>query len=65
MIGSGAEGVSYSIIFMNLLVPVIEHFTRPVAAGMVRQRRENRRLMKQNKAEARRLKAAGKKENDT
>ncbi len=65
LIGSGAEGVSYSIIFMNLLVPVIEHFTRPVAAGMVRQRRENRRLMKRNKAEARRLKAAGKKENDT
>ena len=24
LIGSGAEGVSYSIIFMNLLVPVIE-----------------------------------------
>ena len=64
LIGSGAEGVSYSIIFMNLLVPVIEHYTRPVAAGMVRQSRENRRLMKQNRAQARRLKAAGKEEKD-
>ena len=59
MLGTGAEGVSYSIIFMNLLVPMIEHATRPVAAGMVRQNRENRRLMRQKKREARRLKAAG------
>ena len=59
MIGSGAEGVSYSIIFMNLLVPMIEQFTRPVAAGMVRQNRENRRLIRQKRREARRLKAAG------
>lgn len=64
LIGSGAEGVSYSIIFMNLLVPVIEHYTRPVAAGMARQSRENRRLMKQNRQQARRLKAAGEKEKD-
>ena len=64
LIGSGAEGVSYSIIFMNLLVPVIEQYTRPVAAGMVRLNRENRRLMRQKKKEARRLKAAGKKEKD-
>ncbi len=62
MIGSGAEGVSYSIIFMNLLVPVIERYTRPVAAGMARESRENRRLVKENRKEARRLKAAGKKE---
>ena len=66
LIGSGAEGVSYSIIFMNLLVPVIERYTRPVAAGMVRQNRENKRLMRQKKREARRLKAGGgKKEKDT
>ena len=64
MIGSGAEGVSYSIIFMNLLVPMIERYTRPVAAGMVRQSREARRLMRENRREARRLKAAGKKEKD-
>lgn len=64
LIGSGAEGVSYSIIFMNLLVPMIEHVTRPVAAGMVRQNRENRRLIRQNRREARALKAAGKKEKD-
>lgn len=66
LVGSGAEGVSYSIIFMNLLVPVIERYTRPVAAGMVRQNRENKRLMRQKKREARRLKAGGgKKEKDT
>ena len=64
MIGGGAEGVSYSIIFMNLLVPIIERTTRPVAAGMVRQSRENRRLMREQKRQARRLKAAGKKEKD-
>jgi hypothetical protein len=45
-------------------VPVIEQYTRPVAAGMVRLNRENRRLMRQKKKEARRLKAAGKKEKD-
>ena len=64
MIGSGVEGTSYSIIFMNLLVPAIERVTRPVAAGMVRQSRESRRLMRQNRKEARRLKAAGKKEKE-
>ena len=53
-----------SIIFMNLLVPVIERYTRPVAAGMVRQNRENRRLQRKKRREARRLKAAGKKEKD-
>ena len=48
------------------LVPVIERYTRPVAAGMVRQNRENKRLMRQKKREARRLKAGGgKKEKDT
>jgi hypothetical protein len=47
---------------MNLLVPVIERYTRPVAAGMARESRENRRLVKENRKEARRLKAAGKKE---
>ncbi len=64
MIGSGPEGVSYSIIFMNLLVPIIERYTRPVAAGMVRVSREGRRLAKMNAREARRMKAADKKEKD-
>ena len=32
-LGSAAEGVSYAIIFCNLLVPQIERFTRPVAFG--------------------------------
>lgn len=31
--GGSAEGVSYAIIFCNLLVPVIERFTMPVAFG--------------------------------
>ena len=31
--GSGAEGVSYAIIIGNLLVPLIEKVTKPVAFG--------------------------------
>lgn len=31
--GGSAEGVSYAIIFCNLLVPIIEKFTMPVAFG--------------------------------
>lgn len=31
--GKSAEGVSYAIIFCNLLVPVIEKITMPVAFG--------------------------------
>lgn len=33
LFGGSAEGVSYAIIFCNLLVPVIERVTRPVAFG--------------------------------
>ncbi|WP_373216805.1 RnfABCDGE type electron transport complex subunit D [Ruminococcus sp. 5_1_39BFAA] len=33
LFGASAEGVSYAIIFCNLLVPQIERFTRPVAFG--------------------------------
>ena len=62
MIGTSTEGVSYSIIFCNLLVPVIEHYTRPVAAGVARQSREARRLRREKAREARRLKAADRKE---
>jgi len=32
-LGNSAEGVSYAIIFCNLLVPLIERVTRPVAFG--------------------------------
>ena len=31
--GGSAEGVTYAIIFCNLLVPIIERFTMPVAFG--------------------------------
>lgn len=34
MVGSSSEGVSYAIIFSNCLVPLIEHFTRPLAFGI-------------------------------
>ena len=33
LFGASAEGVSYAIIFCNLLVPQIERFTRPVPFG--------------------------------
>lgn len=62
MIGTSVEGVSYSIIFCNLLVPMIEQYTRPAAAGVARQSREARRLMREKAREARRLKAADRKE---
>ena len=35
--GASAEGVSYAIIFSNLLVPLIERFTIPRAFGIIRQ----------------------------
>ena len=62
LIGTSVEGVSYSIIFCNLLVPMIEHYTRPVAAGVAKQSREAKRLMREKAREARRLKAADRKE---
>lgn len=33
LLGGSAEGVSYAIIFCNLLVPLIERVTRPRAFG--------------------------------
>lgn len=33
LFGSSAEGVSYAIIFCNLLVPIIEKATKPAAFG--------------------------------
>lgn len=37
--GNSAEGVSYAIIFSNLLVPLIEKVTVPRAFGVVRERK--------------------------
>ena len=62
MVGTGAEGVSYAILFCNLLVPIIERYTRPVAAGVAGQSREAKRLMREKEKEAKRLKAADRKE---
>ena len=36
--GAGAEGVSYAIIFSNLLVPLIEKATIPRAFGVKREK---------------------------
>ena len=35
--GNSAEGVSYAIIFSNLLVPIIEKLTAPTAFGIVKK----------------------------
>lgn len=37
MVGNSSEGVSYAIIFCNCLTPMIEHYTRPQAFGVVKQ----------------------------
>ena len=42
MVGKGVEGVSYSIIFVNLLVPMIESFTRPKHLGYVKPVKEKK-----------------------
>ncbi|MBR5509115.1 MAG: RnfABCDGE type electron transport complex subunit D [Lachnospiraceae bacterium] len=36
--GASAEGVSYAIIFSNLLVPLIEKYTVPMAFGKVKEK---------------------------
>ena len=36
--GGSAEGVSYAIIFSNLLVPIIERLTLPGGFGIVKQK---------------------------
>ncbi|MEE0954547.1 MAG: RnfABCDGE type electron transport complex subunit D [Eubacterium sp.] len=40
MVGNGSEGVSYSIIFANCLVPMIEHYTKPSAFGIPKEKKE-------------------------
>jgi len=39
MIGKSAEGVSYAIIFMNCLVPLIENYTKPLAFGIQKEKK--------------------------
>ena len=41
MVSKSPEGVSYAIVFMNCLSPMIDQFTRPVAFGMKRRKGEN------------------------
>lgn len=40
--GANAEGVSFAIIFCNLLVPLIEKYTIPRAFGIVKVKKEGR-----------------------
>ncbi len=40
LFGPSAEGVSYAIILGNLLVPLIENFTRPIAFGKKKAKKE-------------------------
>ena len=40
--GNTAEGVSFAIIFCNLLVPLIEKITIPKAFGMVKEKKEGK-----------------------
>ena len=42
MYGGAAEGVSYAIIFCNLLVPLIEKWTIPRAFGIVKAKKEGK-----------------------
>ena len=42
MIGKSAEGVSYAIIFMNCVVPMIEHYTKPLAFGIQKVKKEKK-----------------------
>jgi len=39
LFGASAEGVSYAIIFSNLLVPLIERVTVPLAFGIVKEKK--------------------------
>ncbi len=40
MFGSSAEGVSFAIIFSNMLVPLIERWTIPNAFGVIKEKKE-------------------------
>ena len=40
MVGNSSEGVSYAIIFCNCLTPMIEHYTRPQAFGIIKEKKK-------------------------
>lgn len=40
LFGNSAEGVSFAIIFGNLLVPLIERFTVPRAFGIEKEKKD-------------------------
>ena len=60
--GSSAEGVSYSIIIMNLLVPLIERVTVPKAFGEGAEVKDKKQAKLEAKAEKKEAKAAAKAE---
>lgn len=43
LIGKSAEGVSYAIIFMNCLVPLIENYTKPLAFGIQKEKKDKKK----------------------
>lgn len=43
LFGNSAEGVSFAIIFGNLLVPLIERFTVPRAFGIEKAKKEDKK----------------------
>ena len=42
MVGSGSEGVSYAIILGNVITPMIEHYTRPRAFGIAKEKKQKK-----------------------
>ena len=60
--GSSAEGVSYSIIIMNLLVPLIERVTVPKAFGEGAEVKDKKQAKLDAKAEKKEAKASAKAE---
>ncbi len=42
MVGSGSEGVSYAIILGNVITPMIEHYTRPRAFGIAKEKQQKK-----------------------
>ena len=60
--GSSAEGVSYSIIIMNLLVPLIERVTVPKAFGEGAEVKDKKQAKLETKTEKKEAKATAKAE---
>ena len=42
MVGSGSEGVSYAIILGNVITPLIENYTRPMAFGITKEKKSKK-----------------------